>query len=227
MATWTFEGPLQNEGLGTVTTFLVTVYPTRNALGDSTKWISLGATNGSGKGWNASAESYTTNRAVAAPIVSGNTLAVDFPQNALSGWVSQPFWWSAQEQTVQIGIPTGDPSNPIDTSVSGGAIVACPSPSGGYQSAVPTWTSGDLVQFPGGHEITGGGTATQPVAFPTNLSTLGGITGTRHPVAAHRLRDPSRCPEEKSPPCEGFSFGSVRHPSDPVSRPDTKLGLRP
>ena len=36
--------------------------------------------------------------------------------------------------------------------------------------------------------------------------TLGGTTGTRHPVPAHRLRDPSRCPEDKSPPCEGFSF---------------------
>jgi hypothetical protein len=151
-ATWTFDGPLQDEGLGTTSIFLVTIYPTRNAHGDPNKRIGLGASNAFGKGWSATAESYTTNHAVAAPIVSGNSLSVVYPQAALSGWVSQPFWWSAEEQTIQIGVPTGDPNEPINTNDGGGAIVACPSPSGGYQSADPAWTSGDLVTFPGGHQ---------------------------------------------------------------------------
>jgi hypothetical protein len=176
-ATWTFDGPLQNEPLGTFTTFLITAYPARNARGDATKWISLGASNGSGKGWSALAASYTTNHAVAAPIVSGNTFSVGFPQKSLSGWISQPFWWSAQEQTVQFGIPTGDPSDPINTSVGGGAIVGCPSPSGGYQSeSSPDWTSRNLVQFPGGHQTTVGGSVPPSSASPPTISTYSSPT---------------------------------------------------
>jgi len=147
---WNFRGPVDPQpGSRTVeTSLIVTIDPTPQWGGQV---LGLWIIHGRGH-WSASAQHYritadggtTVNQDAGAPVLTGSTISAFYPQAVLTTLPKGGrFWWSAEHQVLEFPVQ--------GTSVGGAASAACPVPVDGYLgNGEPSWTSGDLVPFPGG-----------------------------------------------------------------------------